>query len=207
MRYHPEVEQTEPEIQAKKVEPVVVDLDSEDMLDKQAQLGATREQEDILVNWDVNRFYDSKRTADTQAERQDAVHEPDVSHREAAEQAQQQTEARSKDDEELAKTAGQLLESVADNTSDKFRESNFLSLMRQLRDYEVRVEGDKVVRVSPPPEALSHSPNRTPTPLPAQTTSPRRLHRHLHPSSKSDPITCKVFGCAEDAVDGFNDAE
>lgn len=52
------------------------------------------------------------------------------------------------DAEELARTAGQLLENVKGDQSQKFQESNFLFLMRQLRDREVRVEGDKLVDVS-----------------------------------------------------------
>ena len=52
------------------------------------------------------------------------------------------------DAEALARTAGQLLESVKGDQSQKFKESNFLSLMRQLRDKEVRVEGDQLVDVS-----------------------------------------------------------
>ena len=52
------------------------------------------------------------------------------------------------DADELARTAGNLLESVKSDTSKKFQESNFLSLMRQLRDREVTVDGDKIVDVS-----------------------------------------------------------
>lgn len=52
------------------------------------------------------------------------------------------------DDDEMAETAGRLLERVADNTSEKFQNSQFLELMRRLRDREVRVEGDKVVETS-----------------------------------------------------------
>lgn len=58
------------------------------------------------------------------------------------------------DAEELARTAGQLLENVKSDQSQKFQESNFLSLMRQLRDREVRVEGDKLVDVSTPSSTL-----------------------------------------------------
>ena len=47
--------------------------------------------------------------------------------------------------DELAKTAGNLLENVKGDQSKKFRDSNFLSLMRQLRDREVKVDGDKIV--------------------------------------------------------------
>jgi hypothetical protein len=52
-------------------------------------------------------------------------------------------------DDEMAETAGQLLEKVAGNTSEKFQKSQFLELMRRLRDREVRVEGDKMVETNP----------------------------------------------------------
>lgn len=55
--------------------------------------------------------------------------------------------------DELARTAGTLLENVQHDQSQKFKQSNFLSLMRQLRDREVRVEGDKLVDVSKPPSS------------------------------------------------------
>lgn len=62
-------------------------------------------------------------------------------------------EGKDKDDaDELAKTAGQLLDNVKHDQSEKFQQSSFLSLMRQIRDREVHVEGDKLVDVS-----LSHS--------------------------------------------------
>jgi len=67
---------------------------------------------------------------------------------EAQERQSQQKQAN--DADELARTAGQLLENVKGDQSRKFQESNFLSLMRQLRDKEVRVEGDKLVDVSVP---------------------------------------------------------
>lgn len=52
------------------------------------------------------------------------------------------------DEDEMAETAGKLLEKVADNTSEKFQNSQFLELMRRLRDREVRVEDDKIVEVT-----------------------------------------------------------
>ncbi|GME23107.1 hypothetical protein GTA08_BOTSDO05152 [Neofusicoccum parvum] len=58
---------------------------------------------------------------------------------------QQQPEQPNNDDEELARTAGQLVDSVSHDTSQKFVQSRFLALMRQLRDHEVRVDGDKIV--------------------------------------------------------------
>lgn len=64
----------------------------------------------------------------------DLIHNPSDS-------PQQQPE----DPDALARTAGQLLESVRNNTSQKFQNSEFLQLMRQFRDREVQVEGDKIV--------------------------------------------------------------
>lgn len=63
------------------------------------------------------------------------------------EQEQQQQQQKQNDDDAMAATAGQLLTSVADNTSEKFKNSQFLELMRRLRDREVRVEEDKIVDV------------------------------------------------------------
>ena len=50
----------------------------------------------------------------------------------------------------LAATAGQLLDSVKLDSSEKFQQSNFLALMRKLRDHEVVVEGDNMVEVCTP---------------------------------------------------------
>ncbi|KAE8146250.1 hypothetical protein BDV25DRAFT_162888 [Aspergillus avenaceus] len=55
------------------------------------------------------------------------------------------------DADDLAKTAGQLLESVSHDQSQKFRESNFLALMRRIRDREVHIEGDEFCEVSTSP--------------------------------------------------------
>ena len=47
----------------------------------------------------------------------------------------------------LAETAGQLLDNISHETSDKFAQSTFLALMRRLRDREVKVEGDDFIEV------------------------------------------------------------
>ena len=52
------------------------------------------------------------------------------------------------DADELARTAGQLLDNLKHDQSQKFQNSSFLSLMRQLRDREIQVEGDRLVDVS-----------------------------------------------------------
>lgn len=81
------------------------------------------------------------------------------------------------DPDELARTAGQLLDSVKYEQNQKFKESNFLALMRRLRDREVRVEGDKMVDVSSTSSASATS-----------------QHRHCPPP---ELITCRVFECEE----------
>jgi hypothetical protein len=63
------------------------------------------------------------------------------------EEEQKQEQPPKNDDDEMAATAGRLLERVADNTSEKFQNSQFLGLMRRLRDREVRVQEDKIVEV------------------------------------------------------------
>ena len=57
--------------------------------------------------------------------------------------------------DELSRTAGHLLDTLKDEKNTKFQQSSFLALMRQLRDKEVKVEGDKMVNVSIlyPPQA------------------------------------------------------
>ena len=49
---------------------------------------------------------------------------------------------------ELSRTAGQLLDNLKDEKSEKFQQSNFMQLMRQLRDKEMIVEGENIVPVS-----------------------------------------------------------
>jgi len=105
---------------------------------------------------------------------------------------QKETTPPTTDADELARTAGTLLENVRGDTTKKFQDSTFLSLMRQLRDREVKVEGDKIVTVSHPPlsSLQPSSPPSTPTATPntrANSTTdnptppPRRslLPRHI----------------------------
>ena len=63
----------------------------------------------------------------------------------AGEATEKEPSAQEPDD--LALTAGKLLDSVQNNSSQKFQNSNFLALMRKLRDHEAVVEGDKIVQV------------------------------------------------------------
>jgi len=60
-------------------------------------------------------------------------------------------QGRSNDADELARTAGQLLNSVSHETNEKFQQSNFLALMRRIRDREVQIDGDEFREVSTNP--------------------------------------------------------
>ncbi|KAI9653523.1 MAG: hypothetical protein M1821_007031 [Bathelium mastoideum] len=91
--------------------------------------------------------------------------EPQVRHEEPEQRQdhplQQEQEDKQEHDEadDLAATARQLLNSVADNQSAKFENSEFLGLMRKLRDKEVRVEGDKMVEVNKVSEPQGELPD------------------------------------------------
>lgn len=52
--------------------------------------------------------------------------------------------------DELAQTAADLLDKVSHDQSEKFQNSNFLDLMRKLKNREVQVEGDQMVAVCKP---------------------------------------------------------
>ncbi|KAF2452393.1 hypothetical protein BDY21DRAFT_375584 [Lineolata rhizophorae] len=176
-----------------------------------------------------SKLHTAMEAADLRNQRQDHTEEPlqqerlealqqeppqqeEQLHQEQEEQRQQQ---QPDDGNELAHTAGQLLDSVADNTSQKFRDSNFLALMRRLRDREVRVEGDKMVETggtSTPAEVgpslplfenvgrggsiNASNPGAAPSTSPSSSElSERPPVRHLHSPPVAELITCKVFGC------------
>ena len=94
------------------------------------------------------------------------------------------------DDDALAATAQELLEKVEHNQSDKFRNSQFLGLMRRLRDREVKVEGDQMVEtvraaLKPPtsaPDSAYVSGTATPEPYlyhPYRRTPPPEFDSHF----------------------------
>lgn len=64
---------------------------------------------------------------------------------------QKDTQQGPNDADELARTAGHLLNSVSHETNQKFQQSNFLALMRRIRDREVHIEGDEFREVSTHP--------------------------------------------------------
>ncbi|ETI26700.1 hypothetical protein G647_10360 [Cladophialophora carrionii CBS 160.54] len=81
-------------------------------------------------------------------------------------------EPNARDADELARTAGELLNSVSHDTSEKFQNSQFLQLMRKIRDREVEVQNDDLQEKStgrPASESL-HVEHHSQGPVPAAST-------------------------------------
>jgi hypothetical protein len=98
--------------------------------------------QDVMIEESAERFMSEalEPTTESQVPEQarlgaDLIHDP------RAEDQEPQPE----DPDALARTAGQLLTSVQNNQTSKFQNSEFLELMRQLRDREVKVNGDDIV--------------------------------------------------------------
>jgi len=105
-------------------------------------------EQDIMINESAERMMEAESDQLMAQERlgADLIHDPssDVGH-----------EQEQKDDPDaLARTAALVLDSVKDNQSNKFQNSQFLELMRQLRDREVTVEGDKIVGMHTDDQAI-----------------------------------------------------
>ncbi|KAI9751807.1 MAG: tRNA (guanine-N(7)-)-methyltransferase (tRNA(m7G46)-methyltransferase) [Chaenotheca gracillima] len=88
------------------------------------------------------------------------------------------------DQDELARTAGTLLDSVRENQSQKFQDSTFMALMRRLRDKEVVVEGEDFVEAYGPegaPYDTGSLPPREPS-VPAATQRPSNQPAEFQPA-------------------------
>ncbi len=128
---------------------------------------------------------------------------------------QKETDPPTTDADELARTAGTLLENVRGDTTQKFQDSTFLSLMRQLRDREVKVEGDKIVTVSHPPlsslqpssppstpiatpNTRANSTTDNPTPPPRRSLLPRHIESRdagLRTADADRGVDAEGIGC------------
>ncbi|TKA81476.1 hypothetical protein B0A55_02937 [Friedmanniomyces simplex] len=111
------------------------------------------------------------------------------------EQAQTEEQRAHDEQDALAATAQELLSKVDDNKSDKFRNSQFLGLMRKLRDREVRVEGDKMVETVSSTllkPAFTHTPSHDST-YASGTSTPMSWD-----SAHFDTHICNTSGCDVD---------
>lgn len=112
------------------------------------------------------------------------------------EEQKQQEQPRPNEDDEMAATAGRLLERVADNTSEKFQNSQFLGLMRRLRDREVRVQEDKIVEVEGTTAAQHQTPSTTPSTIPTTQTSNPPQQSQPPSSTQIPPIDPTILSHA-----------
>lgn len=142
------------------------------MAQKQQERMAQKQQADVELGNDVliNGSADLLTRSDHLVE-QEIIGSDRILHQDEDQRADTQPHDEADD---LARTAGQLLDSVRHDQSQKFQDSSFLALMRQLRDREVRIEGDRMVDVS-----TSSSPN-----------GPKHYH-----NGPAEMITCRVLGC------------
>ena len=97
--------------------------------------------QDILINESVEVLM-SDRPLNQERIGADTIHDP----------TSEEARAEQSDPDALSKTAGDLLASVRHDQSAKFQNSQFLELMRQFRDKEATVSGDRVVGVGMIPE-------------------------------------------------------
>lgn len=128
------------------------------------------------------------------------------SHSDPQPQAQQRPSAMESDSDSLALTAGELLHSVRDDSSEKFRQSNFLALMRRLRDREVVVRGDDIVESRPPDSPPTNMDNVSPsvaTPD-SDSDSDHFSSSALHPGGPSYPSDLSSPSPLAPAVDDVN---
>lgn len=159
-------------------EPVYEEFDQAafDLAFDQAQndIVTETEQQDTSMD-DIMKAMDESKHADLGAGvRGDIMHDNEPR---TIQEAVQQPIDQHPDDDALAATAHELLEKVEHNRSDKFKNSQFLGLMRKLRDREVKVEGDKMVSTvsltalaSSPADSTYGSGTASPAPLAAETS-------------------------------------
>jgi len=103
---------------------------------------------------------------------------------------EQDTTSRPQFDDDLARAAGEIINAVSHDENPKFKNSQFLGLMRQLRDHDVVVEGNDMVHASEASKAtnlpvtdakgkgkaveFAHPPATIPTSGPGETVGQQR---------------------------------
>lgn len=149
-----------------------------------------QQNEQRLEDFDFDSFL--KNQGKNQQFVNDMLEEPLLKEAQTEQMSQQQQEHAANDDDALAATAKELLEKVDHNQSDKFKNSNFLGLMRKLRDREMKVEGDKMVETVSATHTHAH-PKRIATPdsgyeSGVETSPPPAEASH-------NPTLCKAIDC------------
>jgi len=145
-------------------------------------------QDDHLEDFDFDSFLDEQALKDPIGQKN---MEPRV--KQIIEEAQdKQPQHTAEDDDALAATAKELLEKVDHNQSDKFKNSQFLGLMRKLRDREMKVEGDNMVETVSATHTHIH-PKRIATPDSGYDSG---MATPPPPAEAShNPTLCKAIDC------------
>ncbi|KAK0542985.1 hypothetical protein OC846_006333 [Tilletia horrida] len=122
-------------------------------------------------------------------QQQDKLAEQEPATEQEAEQ-QQRPHTTVEDADELAQTAGRLMETIAHEEDAKFKQSRFLDLMRRLRDREAGIEGTDIVAKDPtstaPATADVKGKGRAPSDVPTTAIEEyhTRLKQQYQPSSR-----------------------
>lgn len=137
--------------QAKEAEPVKEEVqaqEAEPAQEVQAQVPTQELGQDVLLAESAERFMSPSQLQDPSPIPSLILdHIPDQEPIGADAIEDHRLSLQREDPDAISRTAGDLLNRVSNNTSDKFVNSQFLSFMRQLRDKEVKIEGDNVVGV------------------------------------------------------------
>lgn len=91
--------------------------------------------QDIMINESAENFMASDALIDQQRIGADMIYDPET----------QKLDPDHEEPDALSRTAGLLLDTLRHDQSSKFQNSQFLELMRQFRDGQSTVQGDKVV--------------------------------------------------------------
>lgn len=205
-----------PSMQSKGKEPVMeqfdeaaferaFDMAKEDMMADVAPVSAV---DDAQMNQEVESMSAAKAEESHQLNQQDVeqslsdLHHPLDSNEHALpegmirEEHKEPEQNTRNDDDALAATAQELLEKVENNQTDKFRNSQFLGLMRRLRDREVKVEGDKMVEtVSGTQTQTQTAPKRTLTPDSGYDSGTSTPLSNSTTNPAHNPTLCKTAHC------------
>ncbi|KAJ8129067.1 hypothetical protein O1611_g4566 [Lasiodiplodia mahajangana] len=136
------------------------------VFDTQAQADLDQEFEDAMNEWMLHNApepeaksqneFDTQSGVDLTANLDAASAEP------TAQEASKEDSTDGRDqDTELARAAQQLVDSVADNDSDKFKNSEFLALMRRIASQQLTVQGNDLVE-RPQPSSSTDTTSANP---------------------------------------------
>ncbi|KAI0105073.1 hypothetical protein GGR51DRAFT_520729 [Nemania sp. FL0031] len=134
----------------------------------QAQANLDQEFEDAMNEWMLHNAPESETRDQTELDAQGSVDLTAsldaASSEHTAQEAPKEDSADDRDqDTELARAAQQLVDSVADNDSDKFKNSEFLALMRRIASQQLTVQGNDLVERPQPSPSTDTTPADPPS--------------------------------------------